>query len=89
MSGSRADDVSDLTFARFWIEESSQYDQHGPTKSGFDMVWLWHSKVDPIVDFHTSYGAEVLRIVPDFRPEDVDNQGVPQQNFVDSDWCKC
>jgi len=32
--------------------------------------------VDPIVDFHTSYGAEVVRIVPDFRPEDKENEGV-------------
>jgi len=32
--------------------------------------------VDPIVDFHTSFGAEAVRIVPGFRPEDVDNQGV-------------
>lgn len=31
---------------------------------------------DPILDFHTSYGAEVLRLVPSFRPEDVDNEGV-------------
>eukprot|EP00438_Fugacium_kawagutii_P000948 Skav224459 [mRNA] locus=scaffold1302:69624:82713:+ [translate_table: standard] len=31
---------------------------------------------DPILDFHTSYGAEVLRVVPNFRPEDVDNEGV-------------
>eukprot|EP00913_Durusdinium_trenchii_P028868 g27068.t1 len=32
--------------------------------------------VDPILDFHTGYGAEVVRVVPDFRPEDVDNEGV-------------
>lgn len=31
--------------------------------------------VDPIVDFHTSHGAEVLKIVSGFRPEDTDNQG--------------
>lgn len=28
------------------------------------------------MDFHTSYGAEVVRPVPDFRPEDVDNEGI-------------
>lgn len=55
---------------------------HGNKKQTIALTPVWHSKVDPIVDFHTSYGAEVLRIVPDFRPEDVDNQGVSQQNFV-------
>jgi len=31
--------------------------------------------VDPIVNFHTSYGAQVVGLVPDFRPEDQDNEG--------------
>ena len=28
------------------------------------------------MDFHTAFGAEVVRSVADFRPEDVDNEGV-------------
>eukprot|EP00930_Biecheleria_cincta_P083766 TRINITY_DN73273_c0_g1_i1.p1 TRINITY_DN73273_c0_g1~~TRINITY_DN73273_c0_g1_i1.p1 ORF type:complete len:985 (+),score=200.36 TRINITY_DN73273_c0_g1_i1:26-2980(+) len=32
--------------------------------------------VDPILDFHTSFGAEVVRLVNDFRPEDADNEGI-------------
>jgi len=31
--------------------------------------------VDPIIDFHTSFGAQVVKIVRDFRPEDADNNG--------------
>lgn len=31
--------------------------------------------VDPIVNFHSSYGAEVVGPVPGYRPEDTDNQG--------------
>jgi polyketide synthase PksN len=30
---------------------------------------------DPTVGFHTSYGARVVRVVPDFRPEDTANGG--------------
>lgn len=39
------------------------------------------TEADPILDFHTSYGAEVLRVVPNFRPEDVDNEGVAGQHW--------
>jgi len=31
--------------------------------------------IDPIINFHTSFGAQVVRLVPDFRPEDTDNSG--------------
>lgn len=31
--------------------------------------------LDPTLDFHTGYGAQVVRLVPGFRPEDVDNHG--------------
>jgi len=31
---------------------------------------------DPIINFHTSYGANVVDCVPGFRPEDADNQGI-------------
>lgn len=31
--------------------------------------------VDPILDFHTSFGARVLKLVEGFRPEDTDNNG--------------
>lgn len=30
---------------------------------------------DPIIGFHTGFGAQVVGVVRDFRPEDVDNQG--------------
>mmetsp|Transcript_54777 Transcript_54777/g.123835 ORF Transcript_54777/g.123835 Transcript_54777/m.123835 type:complete len:622 (-) Transcript_54777:48-1913(-) len=33
------------------------------------------SLTDPIVNFHTSHGAEVVRLVPGFRLEDLDNNG--------------
>ncbi|CAK0896047.1 unnamed protein product, partial [Prorocentrum cordatum] len=33
-------------------------------------------RVDPIVNFHTSFGARFVRLVAGFRPEDVDNQGI-------------
>jgi len=32
--------------------------------------------VDPIINFHTSYGAEVQHLVHNFRPEDMDNGGI-------------
>lgn len=32
--------------------------------------------LDPIVDFHTSYGAKFRRLVHNFRPEDTDNQAI-------------
>lgn len=32
--------------------------------------------LDPIVEFHTSYGAKVVRLVDNFRPEDTDNYGI-------------
>jgi len=32
--------------------------------------------VDPIVGFHTGYGAKVVKIVPDYRPEDTKNKGI-------------
>jgi acyl carrier protein len=31
--------------------------------------------VDPILDFHTSFGAQVVHLVHNFRPEDADNDG--------------
>jgi len=34
------------------------------------------TKFDNTVGFHTSYGAEVVRLVLGFRPEDRDNQGI-------------
>mmetsp|Transcript_1168 Transcript_1168/g.3551 ORF Transcript_1168/g.3551 Transcript_1168/m.3551 type:complete len:464 (-) Transcript_1168:20-1411(-) len=33
------------------------------------------SLLDPTLDFHTGYGAQVVRLVPGFRPEDTDNGG--------------
>jgi hypothetical protein len=33
------------------------------------------SNEDKTLSFHTGYGAEILRLVPDFRPEDLQNQG--------------
>uniref|UniRef100_A0A7S2QE16 Carrier domain-containing protein n=1 Tax=Zooxanthella nutricula TaxID=1333877 RepID=A0A7S2QE16_9DINO len=41
---------------------------------------------DAVLDFHTSFGAEIVKLVPNFRPEDVDNGGVGvliQYNKVD------
>ena len=35
----------------------------------------WSPSEDKTLSFHTGYGAEILRLVPDFRPEDVQNQG--------------
>merc|ERR1719401_195452 len=32
--------------------------------------------IDPVVDFHTGYGAKFISIVPDYRPEDHENQGI-------------
>lgn len=32
-------------------------------------------QTDKTLSFHTGYGAEILRLVPDFRPEDLQNQG--------------
>jgi len=32
--------------------------------------------VDGTIGFHTTYGAQVVRLVPGFRPEDTDNEGV-------------
>jgi len=32
--------------------------------------------VDPIVDFHTSYGAKFVKLVHNYRPEDVENNGI-------------
>jgi len=31
---------------------------------------------DPVIDFHTSFGAKVVKLVRDFRPEDTDNNGI-------------
>lgn len=34
------------------------------------------TRIDPIVDFHTGYGAKFVALVHDYRPEDTDNKGI-------------
>eukprot|EP00931_Biecheleriopsis_adriatica_P039453 TRINITY_DN22563_c0_g1_i1.p1 TRINITY_DN22563_c0_g1~~TRINITY_DN22563_c0_g1_i1.p1 ORF type:complete len:991 (+),score=210.91 TRINITY_DN22563_c0_g1_i1:28-2973(+) len=58
------------------VTRCRDFQGHGGSMQSYVDDHVAGKLADPIVDFHTSYGAEVVRLVPNFRPEDTANDGV-------------